>query len=105
MAAMILNVNAQDLINTAEAFRTSGNHVNELTNNMMNTVNGMNNAWRGDAANAYMGRFNQLEDDMQRLFSMINEHVNDLEEMASNYTESEMSNEEYIETLSTDVII
>lgn len=107
MAAEVftLNVNPQDLINTAEMFRDSGSVVTGVTDEMMSLVSGLSSVWNGSAAEAYMSRFAALDDDILRMIGMINEHVNDLETMAQNYTGAEEFGVENADILSTDVII
>ena len=103
--AIILNVNAQDLINTAEEFRSSGSTVSGITDEMMSLITGISSSWTGDASEAYINKFRALDDDILKLVGMINEHVNDLEQMAETYTEGENENLDSIQMLSDDVII
>lgn len=101
----ILNVTPQELINTATEFQSQGTQVSNLTSEMMSLVTGLSSAWEGDAATAYINRFSQLEDDIQRMVAMITEHTNDLNEMAAVYEQAEQANIETIESLPTDVIV
>ena len=105
MTGYIVNVTPQDLINTAESFRTGGNTIGNQTTEMLTLVSGLSSAWQGEAANMYMSKFAALDDDIQRMISMINEHVEDLEIMAENYSDSDNEGVSFAETLSTDVII
>ena len=50
----ILNVNAQDLINTADMFEQSGSTVNQLTSEMLGLVTGLSSVWEGDVAQMYI---------------------------------------------------
>jgi len=100
-----LNVNAQDLINTAELFSESGAEISSLTSEMMSLVTGLSSAWSGDASSAYISKFQMLDDDMEKMLGMISEHVSDLEEMAANYLEGESFGIDQTESLSTDVIV
>ena len=56
-------------------------------------------------ANAYVTKFKGLENDIQMLVKMIQEHSTDLEEMARAYEEAENQNMEEISSLSSDVIV
>ena len=101
----VLNVNPQDLTATADLFSQSGGQVYQLTENMMDLVNSLYGAWEGDASEAYISKFNMLSDDIERMVSMINEHVADLEEMAMNYEDAEMEGIDNIDCLQVDVIV
>lgn len=99
-----IKVTPENLINTAEEFNTANNQVRNLTQQMIQTVDSLKSAWEGDAAAAYNTKFHQLDDDMDRMSRMINEHVTDLKEMARQYQEAEKANIEVGNTLAGDVI-
>ncbi len=101
----ILNVTPQQLISTSTEFQSKGTQVSNLTSQMMTLVTGLSSAWEGEAASAYINKFSQLEDDIQKMISMINEHTNDLNEMANVYQQAEQANMQTIETLPVDVIV
>ncbi len=100
-----LRVTPEQLISTAGEFQSASNEVRALTSEMTNTVNGLSSIWEGEAATAYTAKFNGLQDDIERLIAMINEHVTDLNEMARVYSEAERADLDEIATLSSDVII
>lgn len=100
----IIKVTPEKLINTAEEFNSANSQVQTLTQQMIQTVDSLKNAWEGEAATAYNAKFHQLEDDMNRMHSMINEHVTDLKEMARQYQTAEQANVEVGNTLAGDVI-
>ena len=58
-----------------------------------------------DAGTAYVSKFSGLSDDIQRITNMINEHVEDLNEMAQTYITTEAQIEEMTQSLSADVIV
>lgn len=101
----ILKVTPQQLIQTASEFSTCGSAVRSLTQSMTSLVNGLSSVWSGDAATAYAAKFNGLQDDIERIHAMIQEHVTDLNDMAENYTAAENANLTEIEALSSDVIV
>ncbi|MBQ6019658.1 MAG: WXG100 family type VII secretion target [Clostridia bacterium] len=105
MDAITLNVNAQDLVNTAQLFSESGARVASVTDEMMSLITGLTGAWAGDASQAYISKFSALDDDIMRMLGMINEHVEDLETMAQNYADAEIYGIDSVECLSTDVIV
>ena len=101
----IIRVNPSDLINAASDFGTRGATVSDLTAEMTTLVCGLSADWEGEAATTYITKFKGLEDDIQLMNRMIQEHVSDLEEMAGQYTDVESLNVQTASTLSSDVII
>ncbi len=100
----IVKVDPQKLISTADEFSTTGNQLKNLTSEMMNKVTSLSSAWEGDASKAYIDRFRELQDDMDRMFSMIQEHAKDLDEMAQKYILAENENIEMGNSLSGNAI-
>lgn len=101
----ILKVTPEQLISTAGEFGSKGTAISNLTTEMVNLVNSLSSAWEGEAATAYTTKFRELEDDIQKMIRMVQEHANDLEEMARIYQEAETANVEEASSLSGDVII
>lgn len=99
-----LRVDPQKLISTADEFGAAGGQVRSLTDRMLSIVDSLKSIWEGDAATTYNTKFHQLEDDMNRMYRMIDEHVKDLNEMAQRYIEAENINTETGNALAGDVI-
>ena len=89
-----LLVTPEKLIETSSEFSTCMSQVQNLTSSMMEQVRSMSSFWEGEAATAYLNKFNELEDDIQRVHTMINEHVTDLNEMAAIYQKAEAKSQE-----------
>lgn len=101
----IIKVSTAKLTSTASSFSSTGSEVKSLTNQMTTLVNALSGSiWSGDAANAYKRKFSQLQDDINRMISMINEHVTDLQAMAREYEKAEAANISASNALSGDVI-
>lgn len=100
-----LLVTPEKLISTSNEFAGSAGQVQQLTNKMLELVNGLSSTWGGEAHTAYHSRFNGLSNDMTRIHKMIMEHSNDLNEMASNYKTAESTNVEAGSALQADVIV
>ena len=101
----IIKVDTAKLTSTAASFQTASNSVRSLTNAMTETVNGLNGqVWSGDAATKYTTQFSGLQDDINKMIAMINEHVTDLGEMASKYEQAEATNTTSASGLSSNVI-
>lgn len=102
----VLNVSTDKLTSTAASFQSTGNTVNNLTQQMTSTVTSLaGQIWSGSAATQYVAKFNGLQDDIGRIIGMINEHVEDLQAMAAEYEKTEGENEGLIQNLSSDVIV
>ena len=100
----ILNATPEKLISTAQDFSSKGNSVSSLTSQMMTMVKNLSGNWTGEASTAYVNKFSQLQDDIEKMNRMIQEHVNDLNEMAQVYKEAESANAEISAGLPSDVI-
>lgn len=100
----IIKVTPEKLISTAEEFNSANSQVQNLTQQMLSTVDSLKSVWEGEAATSYNTKFHQLEDDMNRMHSMINEHVTDLKNMAQQYQTAEQANAEVGNALAGDVI-
>ncbi|GFI19440.1 protein YukE [Lachnospiraceae bacterium] len=100
----ILKVTPEKLISTAQEFQQSGSRIRNLTQEMVNMVDSLKSAWEGEAATAYGTKFHQLDDDMEKMHRMIEEHVKDLNEMARQYQLAETTNMESANALAGDVI-
>ena len=101
----IIKVSPQLLTSTASGFGNQGTIINNLTTEMMNLITGLSATWEGDAATAYITKFRGLEDDIQKMIRMVQEHSQDLQEMAQIYAEADMANAEEANSLSADVIV
>jgi len=104
MSGQIL-VTVEELMNTSNEFNAQGSQIASLASDMVNTVTSLSSSWEGEASQAYVTKFKGLEDDIQKMLRMVNEHVKDLQEMAVQYQSVEQQNLNDIETLSSDVIV
>lgn len=88
-----IRVDAQELKNAAQEFETKNNSIKDITGEMLSLARGLNSQWEGESATAYINRFNELEDDMQMVNTLIAEHATDLQEMAEVYLAAENETE------------
>lgn len=100
----IIKVDPQKLISTANEFNSTGGQVKRLTDQMVSTIDSLKSAWEGEAATTYNTKFHGLQDDMDRMYRMIQEHVKDLNEMAQQYITAEKTNIDTGSSLSDNVI-
>lgn len=101
----ILKVTPEQLINTASDFSGKASTIGNLTSEMTSKVSALANAWEGQAATMYINKFNSLQDDIQKMVAMVQEHASDLNEMAEVYRNAEAQNTSDFESLSSDVIV
>ena len=101
----VLRVTPEKLISTAQQFSQSASEVQRITANMLETVQGLNSTWSGEAATAYYTKAKSLQPSISKMIRMIQEHSTDLQTMGVNYQESEKTAQEVAASLKTDVII
>lgn len=99
-----LKVDSQVLKNTADSFKQQSDSIRTLTTQMIDEVTAMNGAWESDAQQTYCQKFKSLDGDMAQMILMINEHVDDLKEMAAQYEKSESTNTSTASALKVDYI-
>jgi WXG100 family type VII secretion target len=104
MAAGVLKVTPEKLIAASGEFSSTGKTIRSLSQEMLEIVNSLKSVWMGEAATGYGTKFLQLQDDMEKINRMIQEHVTDLNEMAREYQTAEDTNTEQSASLTTDVV-
>ena len=100
-----LRVTPEKLISTAQSFSSSAGTVQNLTSNMLSIVDSLNSTWAGEAATAYYTKAHGLQESINKMIRMINEHSTDLQAMAQAYQEAERTNQENATALKTDIIV
>ena len=65
----------------------------------------MKSIWQGEAASAYGNKFHSLQNDMDRLYRMVQEHVNDLQEMAAHYQKAEAGSTQQGTGLNANIVV
>lgn len=103
--ASILKVTPEKLLEAANEFSLAGENIRSLTSEMMNIIIGLKAVWQGSAASAYTSKFSSLQDDIEKLNRIIQEHVSDLTEMARTYEEAENISEEESSKLLSEVTV
>ena len=106
MAQGILRVSPEKLQATASSFESTGATIQNLTQQMTSIATGLSGQiWSGEAATAYVNKFQGLQDDMDRIYKMVKEHATDLQTVAQEFTLTESANAELANSLSSDVIV
>ena len=88
----MLKVTPEKLIQASGDFSALGGQIKGLTGEMLSLIRGLGGEWLGEAASAYGRKFDSLEPDMERLYRLVQEHVQDLQEMARQYKAAESGN-------------
>ena len=100
----VIKVDTQTLMNASNEFSQEGAQIASLTSEMLSLVRGLAAQWQGEAAGAFINRFGQLEDDIQRMSAKISEFVEDLASIAEVYNSYEQQSTDEALSLETDVI-
>jgi WXG100 family type VII secretion target len=100
----IIRVSTEQLGSTAGTFEQQAVQIRTLTGQMMSKVTALSSFWEGDAGSLYIARFRGLEDDIERMVRMVQEHCSDLREMAGIYAAADAQNMDDAAALPEDVI-
>lgn len=101
----ILKVTPEKLIQTSGEFAATGGQMKNLTGEMMSLVQEMKGIWQGEASASYSSKFNSLQTDMDKLCRMVQEHVEDLQEMAAHYQQAEQGNSDQSGSLNSNIVV
>lgn len=104
MATGLLKVTPEKLNQAASEFQTSGKNISSMTAEMMAIVDSLKSIWQGNAATEFSGRFSGLRDDIEKINRIIEEHVNDLNQMALEYQNAEDASIEESVKLLSDIV-
>ncbi len=100
----IIRVTPERLIAASQEFSTQGSTIANLTSQMVNLATALSSSWEGDASNTYITKFKSLENDIQVMNRMIQEHSNDLMQMAEMYSSAEEANIDDASSLASNII-
>jgi Uncharacterized protein conserved in bacteria len=99
-----LLVTPEEMRSTADNLEGVQGQITSITQQMLEEARNLASIWEGDAATAYINKFNTLEDDMEKMRNMVREHVSDLRQMAGLYENAERANESEANSLPSDAI-
>lgn len=101
----ILKVTPEKLISTSGELESQGSQMKNCANGMVALVNEISgDLWSGEAAMAFKTKFAGLQADIDALHRLVEEHVQDLQEMAANYSAAENENQEMASALANQVL-
>ncbi len=84
-----LRVTPEKLRAKSQQFSTCDKTVQSLTRQMLDIVNQLRSTWQGEGATGYYNKLNSMNNDMQKLHRMIQEHTTDLNDIANTYQQGE----------------
>ena len=97
-------VDAAVLRRTAQQFSHTKGKIDRTTKSMAQTIDSLNRAgWTGEAAHKYNQKFHQLDDDIQRVQKKVQEHIDDLMQIAKTYEHAEHTGHNMVASLPTDI--
>ena len=95
-----IKVDTAKLRSASSEFASASAQIKNATNAMTQTVTSLSgNIWQGDAATAYVKKFNGLQDEIVKIDKMIKEHSDDLIQMANEYDRANAENVQKISAL------
>lgn len=100
-----LKVSPAELEAKAGDFNNVMSQIKTLTDDMMTDVTGLSATWTGEASDAYISKFKQLQTDMDTMGRMIKEHITNLTNMSADYTSTESSNAAQPNELQGNIIV
>ena len=102
--AVTFNVETSRLRTTANSFRSSASVWRNTIQQMISQVNSTGCQWCGNAADTYRRKFQQHQQDCNDIYSLINEHIDDLMNIADNYDRNENNLAGQANSLRTNVV-
>lgn len=102
--SVTLKASVDDIKKSSTKFGNQATETKKLTDNMMKLIENSKSVWQGEAQSAYWRKFNGLQNDMQKIFKMIDEYRTDLSAIAKNYESAENANKSAAAALKSDVI-
>lgn len=101
----MLKVTPEKLIETAGQFQNTEANIRNLTQEMLSVVESLKPIWQGEAATGFANRFAALSEDMNRLYTMIRKHADDLTEIAAEYSRAEEESSSLSANLTSGAVI
>ena len=99
-----IKVTPEELRTASGEFASVDSKVSNITQEMMTLVTSLASNWEGEASQAYINKFRELDDDMARIHAKIQEHTTDLDEMAKVYEDVERKTQEQNSTVPSNLI-
>ena len=102
--AVTVKVSTVQLDAAASKFDASRDKCLQLVRKMMNTCTDLKGKWKGEAANNYYNKLQQIQGDLEDMRRIIDEHAKDLRAASKVYTQAETEVGQRNAGLETDVL-
>ncbi len=99
MGSMRIVVGTDQILVAVNRIEESMEVADKLTQQMLEEVRDLASIWEGDAASAYISKFNMEEDDINKMISIFREDMDILRRMADLYVQAENDNQAEIQAL------
>ena len=99
-----LNVSTETMYTKAQEAETQLGRMKQSFETMQNLVQSSTSYWQGEAGDVHRTTYQACEKKAEEIFKRLQEHVDDLRNMAAGYERAESAAINRIETLSSDVI-
>lgn len=102
---VVLKVDSQALYDKSQEVGRSLEVMRQSFAEMEAAAQGSQSYWQGEAAQAHRSACQDCQKEAEEIFRRIQEHVDELQEMAGVYEGAERAVEDLMETLPADVIV
>ncbi len=99
-----LKVSPEELQAAAEEFGDRGNRIAVLMNEMISVMNSVGEYWEGETSLTYTNKFKNLQEDINKVNSIIQSHVEELKTMSDQYKKLENHTKEISEGVLGEII-
>ncbi|GKU29321.1 WXG100 family type VII secretion target [Clostridium folliculivorans] len=82
----------------AGTLKNCGNSIRTLTEEIKGEINRLKSSWEGETAETTIRKFNELNDDFQERYDVINEYAKFLEEAANEFDRVDQLNKQAAES-------
>lgn len=102
--AITLKVSTAQFEAAAQQFDAARDECVQMVRKMMNTCTGLKGSWKGEAANNYYNKLQQIQGDLEDMKRIIDEHSKDLRAMKKVFENAENEVAVNVAGLNTDVL-
>ena len=99
---MILKVEPQVLTTKAGEMTSERAQINSLMDQAKSDINSLQGVWRSEASDEYQNKFKMVYDDIETMLTLVQNHINGLNEAANIYVAMEQTAKSQTEGLPTD---
>ncbi len=101
----VLRVSTETMRQKATEAAGQLNAMRNCFNTMRNLASGSSSYWQGAAGDLHRSKYDLLAKKSEEIFQRLQEHIDDLEQMATTYEGGEKAAQSALEPLSSDVIV